>query len=158
MDRVNTVDQDIRDIIALHSAAHRQLREEVDGLDSAALNWRPGPQTNSIGTIIVHALGAEAEMLRNLLEIPTNRDREAEFAVQVHERDALLQLIDGAEADWEQLAPRLRDSDLRALRPRPNKPIPQSGLFWLMRNYGHIREHLAQVQLTKQLYEAGVCD
>jgi len=41
---------------------------------------------------------------------------------------------------------------LRALIPRPNKPIPQSGFFWLMRNYGHLREHLAQIQLTKQLY------
>jgi hypothetical protein len=26
--------------------------------------------------------------------------------------------------------------------------------YWLIQNYGHAREHLAQIQLTKQLYEA----
>src|SRR5947207_11284531 len=97
MDSSNTPDHYMQDIMTLHGAAHRQLREELAGLDSAALNWTPGPQTSSIGTIVVHSLGAEAEMLRNLLDIPTNRDREAEFAPQAHDRDALLQLIDHAE-------------------------------------------------------------
>jgi len=148
------IDADLymRDIIALHRAAHRQLREEIQGLDKAALNWTPGPETSSIGVIVTHMLGSEAEMLRNLLTIPTQRDRDSEFVVQVHQPEALEELINNAETDWRTLAPRIEESELRALIPRPNKPIPQSGFFWLMRNYGHLREHLAQIQLTKQLY------
>jgi hypothetical protein len=142
-----------KDIIELHRAVHRQLREEISALDSEALNWAPGLDTSSIGTIVTHVLGAEAEMLRNVLHIPTNRNRDAEFAPQMHKRDHLLRLIDAADQDWEELAPRIDEDALSALMPRPNKPDPQSGLFWLVRNYGHIREHLAQVQLTKQLYE-----
>jgi hypothetical protein len=145
--------QYLRDIIDLHRDLHRQLREAISGLDSEALNWTPGPETSSIGTAIVHSLGAEAEMLRNVLQVPTNRDRDAEFAAQTHQRDDLLLMIDAAEDDWQRLAPRIGEDDLRAIRPRPNKPVPQSGLFWLVRNYGHMREHLAQVQLTRQLYE-----
>jgi hypothetical protein len=147
-------DQYVQDIIELHRAVHRQLREEIADLDSEVLSWTPGPETSSIGTIVTHALGAETEMLRNVLQIPTNRDRDAEFASQTHQRDTLLQLIDAVDDDWQTLAPRIGENELRAKRPRPNKPIPQSGLFWLVRNYGHIREHLAQLQLTKQLYLA----
>jgi hypothetical protein len=141
-----------QDIIALHQAAHQQMREEIAGLDSAALNWTPGPETSSIGVIITHALGTESEMLRNLLRIPTNRNRDDEFIAQVHEREALEQKIASAEKYWEELAPNLGESELRTLVPRPSKPIPQSGLFWLVRNFGHLREHIAQIQLTKQLY------
>jgi hypothetical protein len=142
----------LQDIIALHRAEHQRMREEIAGLDSPALNWRPGPETSSIGVIITHALGAEAEMLRNLLQIPTQRNRGDEFVSQVHERQALEQKIASAEKEWEELAPRLGEKELQALVPRPNKPVPQSGLFWLLRNYGHLREHIAQIQLTRQLY------
>jgi len=144
-----------QDIIELHKLAHGLLREAIAGLDSAALNWTPGSETSSIGTVVVHALGAEAEMLRNLLDIPTDRDRDSEFESQTHQRDDLLRLIDAADDDWQTLAPGLDEEDLRTLRPRPNKPVPQSGLFWLVRDYGHLREHVAQVQLTRQLYEHG---
>src|SRR5947209_2313232 len=144
-------EQYVQDIISLHRASHQQLRDEIAGLDTAALNWTPAPDTSSIGTIIMHALGAEAEMIRNLLDIPTNRNRDSEFAIPSHDLPDLEQRIDEAEADWEQLAPTLSDISLRTIRPRPNKPILQSGLFWLVRNYGHMREHVAQIQLTKQL-------
>ena len=42
---------------------------------------------------------------------------------------------------------------LSADRPRGDRP-PQPGLVWLLTNYGHAREHLAQMELTKQLYGA----
>ncbi|MGA7733487.1 MAG: DinB family protein [Chloroflexia bacterium] len=150
---MSDTEQYLQDIIALHQATHRQLREEVAGLDAEALNWTPGPETSSIGTIIMHALGAETEMLRNLLGIPTERDRDAEFAPQVHRPESIRQLLADAEAGWAQLAPRLGETELRTLIPRPNKPTPQSGLFWLARNYGHLREHVAQALLTRQLYQ-----
>lgn len=146
-------DPALADILALHSDVHRQLREAVAELDDAALNWTPGPDTSAIGTIVVHALGAEAEMLRNLLTIPTDRDRASEFVPQVYTREPLLARLDAAAADWEQLAARLQPADLQTRRARPNKPTPQSGLFWLVRNYGHLREHLAQIQITGQLYQ-----
>ncbi|HEX8230647.1 MAG TPA: DinB family protein [Chloroflexia bacterium] len=151
---MNDENRSMQDIIGLHLELHRELRKEIEGLSSEELNWTPGPGTSSIGTIVTHVLGGQAEMLRNVLEMPTARNREAEFAAQNHEADQLLRLLDVTDDDWQQLAPRLRDGDLQALRTRPNKPVPQSSLFWLVRNYGHLREHLAQVQLTRQLYES----
>ena len=149
---MNDSDQHVQDIIILHQDVHRQLREAITGESTEALNWAPGPDTSSIGVIVTHALGAEAEMLRNILQIPTNRNRDDEFAPKTHEVSRLLGLVDTAEEDWRELGSRITESDLRASRPRPNKPVPQTGLFWLVRNYGHMREHLAQVNITKQLY------
>ncbi|HUS14266.1 MAG TPA: DinB family protein [Chloroflexia bacterium] len=151
---MSTTDSFVQDIITLHQAVHGLLREEIAGLDAAALNWKPVPESSAIGTLIVHALGAEAEMLRNLLQIPTDRVRDAEFAAQQHAPAALERTIAAAEQDWLELAPQLDAGALQTERPRPNKPVPQSGLFWLVRNYGHMREHVAQIQLTKQLYAA----
>jgi hypothetical protein len=151
---MSDTDPFVRDIIDLHRMVHDRLREEIAGLDGPALNWTPGPDTSAIGTIITHALGAEAEMLRNLLDIPTSRDRDSEFTIPTHTQAALETRLAAADADWADLAPRLDATALRTVRPRPNKPDPQSGLFWLMRNYGHMREHLAQIGLTKQLYQA----
>ena len=39
------------------------------------------------------------------------------------------------------------------MRPRGDNP-PRPGIEWLITNYGHAREHLAQIQLTKQLYDS----
>jgi hypothetical protein len=151
---MSDTEQFVGDITDLHRAVHAQMRQEIADLDTPALNWTPGPGTSAIGTIITHALGAEAEMLRNLLDIPTHRDRDSEFTIPTHTRAALETQLAAADADWADLAPRLDATALRTVRPRPNKPDPQSGLFWLMRNYGHMREHLAQIGLTKQLYQA----
>jgi hypothetical protein len=150
---MSDTEQFVGDITELHRAVHDQMRQEIADLDTPALNWTPGPDTSAIGTIITHALGAEAEMVRNLLDIPTHRDRDSEFTVPTHTREALDALLAAADADWANLGPRLDATALRTLRPRPNKPTPQSGLFWLVRNYGHMREHVGQIQLTKQLYQ-----
>lgn len=146
-------DQFMQDLTELHIASHRQLRDTLAGLSTDAVNWTPAPDTSSIGTAVTHMLGAEAEVLRNLLDIPTNRVRDEEFAGQAHSLDNLLGLLDGIVADWERFGAQLHDDDLQTLLPRPNKPVAQSGLYWLARNYGHIREHTAQVMLTKQLYQ-----
>jgi hypothetical protein len=91
-------------------------------------------------------------MLRSILGLPHSRHREAEFGTQGYSCEDLLRLLDAADADLEALGPRLTEQDLQVMRTRPNKPSPQPGWFWLIRNYGHAREHLAQLQLTKQLY------
>ena len=141
----------VQDIIALHQHTHQQLRESIAGLDAATLNWAPGPDTSTIAVIVVHSLGAEAEMLRNLLGIPTDRVRDEEFVARQHQPEELEALIAEAEADWRDLAPRLGEVELRRAIPRPNKPEPQTGLYWLVRNHGHMREHLGQLWLTRQL-------
>lgn len=132
-------------------AAHQQMRAAVQDLDAAALNWTPGPETNSIATLVVHSLGSEGETLRVVRGLPSDRDREAEFRTRVSSVQELLRRIDEADALLEESVAAITGEDLQAVRTRPGRP-PQSGLSWLLRAFGHLREHLAHLELTKQLY------
>jgi len=130
---------------------HGQLRDEVRDLSVEELNWKPAPETNSIAVLVVHTLGSEAEVLRVAANIPGERDRPAEFRVTATDAGDLLREIDQADSYIEAMAPRITAEDLAAERPRADRP-PETGLQWLLTNCGHAREHLAHIQLTKQLY------
>jgi hypothetical protein len=140
-------------IVAFYHDLHRELREVLADLDTDALNWSPGPDTNSIGVLVVHLLASEVEMLYSVCGLPNERDRPAEFATRTHTAADLLLHIETVEAALEHLGQNISDDDLRALRTSPNKPTPRPGFLWLVTNYGHAREHRAHIQLTKQIYD-----
>jgi DinB superfamily len=131
---------------------HDNFREQVRGLDHGTLNWRPLPKSNSIAVLVVHSLGSQREMLRAVRNISTERDRDSEFKAEAEAAD-LLALIDQADRDVDEHLGALTADDLTGLRPRGDRP-PRPGIEWLITNYGHAREHLAQIQLTKQLYDS----
>ncbi|MEO8745738.1 MAG: DinB family protein [Candidatus Dormiibacterota bacterium] len=137
---------------ALFHSVHDGMREQVRGMDSGTLNWKPLPLANSIAVLVVHTLGSELEMIRAVRSVATERDRPAEFKA---EADAvqLLALLDRADQELDEQVAALTAADLTQMRPRGDRP-PRPGLEWLLSNYGHAREHLAQIELTKQLYDS----
>ncbi len=136
----------------LFREVHLGIREQVEGADRDSLNWKPHPEANSVAVLVVHTLGSEREMIRAVRMISTERDRPAEFKAEADAAD-LLALLDRADRELDEHLGALTAADLTDLRPRGDRP-PKPGLEWLVSNYGHAREHLAQIQLTKQLYEA----
>ena len=140
--------------VSLYRQIHDQLRDEVSGLNRQALGWVPGPDTNSISTIVVHLLGSETEVLQIVRGLPSDRDRPSEFSAQLKDPQELLSRIEATDRLLEELGPPITDEDLATRRVRPSavrNRTPKTGLFWLLNNYGHAREHLAHLQLTKQL-------
>lgn len=135
---------------SLFRAVHKDLRDRISGLDDEGLNWQPLPEANSIAVLVVHTLGSEREMLRSVRRIPSERDRPAEFEAKAAAAD-LLALLEQADRDLDEHVGGLTADDLTGMRPRGERP-PKPGLEWLLTNYGHAREHLAQIDLTKQLY------
>jgi hypothetical protein len=83
--------------------------------------------------------------------VPNVRDRDAEFRATVNCARDLLREIDQADSYLEAMAPRITAEHLAAERPRGERG-PETGLHWLVTNYGHAREHLAHIELTKQIY------
>lgn len=136
----------------LFKSLHERFREQVRDLDHGTLNWRPLPKANSIAVLVAHSLGSEREMIRAVRSLPTDRDRDSEFRVEA-EAEELLQLLDRADREIEQHLAEMTEQDLVEDRPRKDHE-PHTGLFWLISNYGHAREHLAQIELTKQLYDS----
>jgi hypothetical protein len=142
-------------LVSAVSQVHRQLRKQVEGLSGGALSWQPAEDTNSISTIVVHMLGSQAELLSLVKGLPADRDRATEFATPPQTAAALLELIDLAEQSLHEIGTTIGEADLSARFIRPSavrNKEPRTGLFWLLNGYGHAREHLAQIELTRQVY------
>jgi hypothetical protein len=139
-------------VSALWHSVHEQMREQVRGADSDTINWKPLPLANSITVLIVHTLGSEREALRAVRSLATERDRSAEFKSKLSAEE-LLALLDRADRELDEHAAAWTAADFTELRPR-GENTPRPGLVELLSNYGHAREHLAQVELTKQLYDS----
>lgn len=136
----------------LFADMHENLRKQVRGLDDGTLNWRPLPKANSIAVLVTHILGSELEMMRSVRSQPTQRDRDSEFKAEAGAA-RLLEMIDDADHEIRDSIAALTEQDMTELRPRGDRP-PRPGIYWLISNYGHAREHLAQIELTKQLYDS----
>jgi len=141
-----------RTVRELFSSLHDGLRNQVRDLDPGTLNWRPLPKANSIAVLVTHTLGSEREMIRAVRSLSSDRDRDSEFKAEADSAE-LLALIDQAQREMEQHLGELTAEDLVELRSRKGQD-PRTGLAWLISNYGHAREHLAQIELTKQLYDS----
>jgi len=139
-------------ILDLFREAHRQIRENLQGVEPAALNWVPGPDTSSIAILVTHMLGSEGETLRVVKALPSDRVRDTEFQVRPQSVAEVLRHVDAADRLLDEIGGTIGDADLEASRSRMNRP-PQTGLFHLLRSYGHVREHTAHLELTKQLYD-----
>ncbi len=140
--------------LTLFRQLHDQLRDELAELDDAGLNWVSGQEMNTIATIVTHVLGSEAETLRCLAGLDCPRDRDAEFRIGAQARRSALERLAEADEGLRQLEPLITEERLVAEFPLPTLPTDEvrPGMTWLIGNYGHAREHLGQVQLTKQLY------
>jgi hypothetical protein len=143
-------------VTALFRQVHDQLRDELNGLDDAALNWVPTPGANSITTIVTHLVGSEAETFRSVAGVECERDRDAEFVGHRGTGTEVLGLLDRADDLIAELESHIDTARLNAMFPLPTLPAEEvrPGLTWLIGNYGHAREHVGHVQLTTQLRQA----
>jgi uncharacterized damage-inducible protein DinB len=146
---------------ALKAAAKQVLGEQkkamrgvVSGLDAAALNWKPldGQETNSIAALLSHALDAERYLIASSVDVTLERDREAQFRVEVKSANDLLTLIDRTEAEVNGWIDSLTAEHLAAEVARPNRT--HTGAWWLLHAVEHSNEHVGQALLTRQIYEA----
>jgi uncharacterized damage-inducible protein DinB len=132
----------------LHDA-HDRFRAVVQGLSAEQLNADLGAKTNSVAVLVTHALGAEQQVLTMVAERPEPRDREAEFRARVDGPAPLLEVLDRADRLVDEIVPRLTEQQLE--QPHFRNDLTLAGARWLVRAFGHVREHAAHAELTRQL-------
>ena len=140
----------IREIQNGFREVHDKMRAIVTELDRDALNWKPHAEANSIAVLVTHVLGSERQMLAAVRGITLERDRPSEFVAEADAKQ-LVGMLDRANMELEEQASAITAEDLTHVRPRGDR-APEPGLHWLVTIYGHAREHLAQIELTRQLY------
>ena len=128
---------------------HANMRKLIDGMNREDLNWKPHPEANSIAVLVTHTLESEREMLAAVRGVKVPRDRPSEFVADADSK-SLADRLDQADAWLDEQTGGMTEADLVAERPRGDNP-PRKGVVWMVTNYGHAREHLAQMELTRQL-------
>ena len=136
---------------ALFRQLHDQIRTEIADLPDAALSWTPADGANSIATLVVHLVGSEAETMRTIAGLSVERDRDAEFVPGHLSAADLAKLLDEADALLHQVSARAPDLGKECALPTLPADEKRPAMTWLIANYGHAREHLGQLLLTKQL-------
>lgn len=130
------------------------MRAELVDITEDCLNYTQVDGANRISAIITHLVGSEAETVRTVAGEPLQRDRGAEFLATNLTRSQASKLLDDADHLVRRLGPLITDARLVAPISLPTLPSDElrPGITWLIGNYGHAREHVGQIQLTKQLF------
>jgi uncharacterized damage-inducible protein DinB len=136
------------------------MRPAIEGASADALNWRPaGEETNSIGILAVHAMTSSRTWLNVAVGAPEpERDRDAEFRTQVRDPAELLATFDRLAGECRAALATEDDIDWGAARTpnrRPGSAPETITAGWtLLHALEHLREHVAHLQLTRQLWDA----
>lgn len=138
------------------------LREVISGLPVEALDWVPAPGANSITVLASHAVPSTVYWV----QAGSGKDPSHAAYVQNHRKRAfeanrlteldLRSLIDQAEADAEAALRDGTDQHLTArftLDDEPDEP-PVSGATCLVHGASHLREHVGQAALVRDLWLA----
>jgi len=156
---MNTGDPFLQAARETYQTAFDEMNACLEGLATSALNWKPeGEDFNSIAVLAVHSLGSTRSWLCVAAgaELPP-RDRDQEFRAEattaVEFRDSCLRL----QADSINLLSRPSRLPWRGLRRTHARPDPQAaeevtGAWALLHALEHLREHLGQMLLTRQLW------
>lgn len=133
---------------------HTDLARAVEGLPTEALDWRPGPETNSINVLVVHLTAAERFWIGAVaLGEQTDRVRNEEFLARGLTSDELKQRLAEADAYLGQSLPRFTLANLDSMHTSPRNNREFSIGWCLLHALEHSALHLGHIQLTRQLWE-----
>lgn len=139
----------------------KDLRAGVEGLPGAALDWKPaGEDTNSIAVLVTHVLHSTRSWLSVAVGAPLpDRDRDSEFRVKSDDPAALLAFMTDFSAQIMGILGLTEEVDWAAnrkshARPDPSLPDYVPAAWAALHAIEHLREHIAHVGLTRQLWEA----
>lgn len=136
-----------------------ELRSSIEGLPVTALNWRPaGEQTNSIAVLAIHSLSSTHMWLSIAVGEPLpDRDRASEFTVSTHDSAELLDFVGRTTDICLSLVDDSRTVDWSAPRKTHGRggdaPPEVSAAFALIHATEHLRGHVDQISLTRQIWE-----
>ena len=133
---------------------HEGIKGALVGLPVDALDWQPGPDTNSIAVLVVHIAGAERYWIGDVAgQEPSGRNRAAEFEISGLSAAALGEYLDESLRHARAIVGRLSVADLA--RPRPSERHERTfTVAWsLLHALEHTAVHSGHIDLTKQLWE-----
>ena len=132
---------------------HGDIQRDLEALPSEALDWKPGPEMNSVNVIIVHLAGAERFLIGDVvMQDPSNRDREAEFRVAGMSKEDLIHRLTETETYIQAAFEKLSLADLEKERTHPRHGNLVSVAWALLHALEHTGTHVGHIQITVQMW------
>ena len=143
-----------KEYLHLLQDCHNGILQALDGLPPEALDWVPGQDMNSISVLVFHTTGSVRFWIGDIVaQESSNRDRDAEFSVRGVDVEVLKKRLadnlEYAKPVLEQIS--LQDLETKRVRPSDGREFTVT--YGLIHALEHAREHLGQIQLTRQLWE-----
>lgn len=137
------------------------LRDAVDGLPPEALDWRPAPGTNSVTVLVTHSitstrfwLGNGAGRIGSIIAYRAG-ERARSFEESGGTAEKLVAVIDAFAAEADAMLAAANEDALTAridwTAEDAKEPV-REGVEALFRALTHLREHVGQVQLMRDLW------
>ena len=140
--------------INLLQQSHNEILEALEALPSAALDWTPGPDMNSISVLVFHLTGAERYWIGDVAaQDPKERDRDAEFRVHDVGVDVLKKRLEDNLEYARNVSEKFTLQDLETTRVSARDGRTFTVAWALLHALEHTTLHLGQIQLTRQLWE-----
>jgi hypothetical protein len=132
-----------------------EVRRCLADLPQAALVWCPtADETNSLAVLTSHALGSTREWLCVALDQPPPpRVRAEEFGAAFPDADAARRHAEAVIGDCERVLAAGQIDDWGRLRQRANGETVTAA-WAILHAIDHLREHVGQMMLTRQLWQA----
>lgn len=133
---------------------HKDCKSAIAGLSQEALDWKPGPEMNSIAVLIVHIAGAERYWFGDfILGEPSGRDREGEFQISGLDAAQLTQRLDDAFAYIQNILEKMTIEDLPGVRVSPRDGREFTIGWALLHVLRHTALHLGHIDVTRHMWD-----
>ena len=139
------------------------LKDAIAGLPDEAFDWTPAPNTNSLTVLVRHCVAASrffggvASGIPGSIAEYRKGDRAEAFRAQGGSALTLAAAIDGATDEAERILTAGTDAHLAEMigwpEEAPDIPV-RTGAEILVNGVGHLREHVGQAQLMRDLWLA----
>jgi len=133
---------------------HQEIEQALEALPADVLDWKPGPEMNSISVIITHLTGAERFLIGDvIMGEPSNRNREAEFLVEGLAKQDLLDRLTTVDAYIKWAFEKMSLADLETSRTHPRNGKQVSVSWAILHALEHTGIHLGHIEVTVQLLQ-----
>ena len=133
---------------------HGRIKGVVAELPKEALDWRPGPDTNSIAVLIVHIAGAERYWIGDVAgQEPSGRDRAAEFETVGLSAETLGEHLDESLAHARAILEHLSQAELGQPRHSVRHDRTFTVAWSLLHALEHTADHSGHIELTRQMWQ-----
>jgi uncharacterized damage-inducible protein DinB len=133
---------------------HEGFKEALEGLPPQALDWRPGPEMNSITVLVTHTAGAQRYWIGEMVgQDPAGRHRPSEFEAGNQSAESITSRLDEVLAHSRQVLTELTMEDLPEIRHASLFDENVSVAWCLAHALDHTALHLGHVQITRQLWD-----